>query len=179
MTILLNYLYQRIGKIVYHGPTFQKDFKKDKTIDVMISLINKKLLNFFLKKEDILVEGKSKAPIVGGNIALLIRSLKTKYEIKTRNRVLFLEAWQKDPAWIFDSLWQLKQAKKFDKCRGVILGNFKECGDSLPYLIAFFKNFKIPVILNQKFGHDFPNYTIPIGGICEINTQKQLLKIKQ
>jgi len=180
LTILLNYVYQITGKIQYHGPNLHLKFpKEDKSFFCLSNTLKQIPSNFSIKKSEILVEGKAKGIIVGGNLALLIRSLGTKYEIDTNNKILFIEAMDKFPAWIYDSLLQLKLAGKFNNCKGVILGDFLDCLDYEIYVDEFFKDFKIPIIKNQKFGHKLPNYTIPIGGNCLIDTQTKKWSIIQ
>ncbi len=72
---------------------------------------------------------------------------------------------------IFDILWQLKLAGKFEDVKGIILGNFIKCGDDIGiYIREFFKDFKCPVIINQSIGHGEPNLAIPIGEECIIDT---------
>jgi muramoyltetrapeptide carboxypeptidase len=180
MTILLNYLYQKIGVITFHGPHMSQDISKCKmTYECLINTLEKIPSIFKIKPEDIIFEGKAKGKIVGGNIALIIRSMGTKYEINTNNKIIFLEAVDKFHAWIYDSLYQLYISKKLEKCKGIILGEFKQCKDAEKYIFEFFKeyNIKIPIIKNQKFGHGFPNCTIPIGGDCIIDTKKGYWKV--
>ena len=180
LTILLNYLYQKTGKIMYHGPNLLKKFPpSDKSTSCLLDALARKKLIFKFTPEDILISGKARGVIVGGNLALLIRSLGTPYEIDTTHKILFIEAADKDSWWIFDSLTQLQQAGKFSTCKGVILGSFNNCPDHEAYLVKFFREFEIPIIYRQKFGHSIPNYTIPIGGLCEMDTENLLWRVSQ
>jgi len=180
LTILLNYIYQKTGKIVYHGPTFQHEFPNDGTLEFLRRALDGKSLKYPLKKENVLVDGNAEGKIIGGNLALLIRGLGTPYAISnTKDKILFLEGVEKSPMWIYDSLWQMKEAGKFDGVKAIIVGKFKDCEDYLPYVKAFFKDFKIPVILEQDIGHGFPKWTIPIGGLCKLDTSKDFWEVNQ
>ena len=177
-TILLNYLYSRFGQIHYHGPNVGQSFdESDPSIDFMKKVVlDKEPASFNLKPSDIMAKGTSEAPIVGGNLALLVRSMGTPYEFNSDGKILFIEASGKFPAWIYESLFQLLLAGKFDTCKGIIFGTFRKCGSYSQYLDHFIFNhlqkFLIPIIKNQPFGHEKPNLTIPIGGRCIINTSK-------
>jgi len=181
ITILLNFLNQKFGKRCLHGPNLGKTIEEfdKKTISCLFNAINKKNYQVRFKEKDILITGKSNANICGGNLALLQRSLATPYEIETNNKVIFIEAVDKDSQWIFDTLWQLKLAGKFDNVKGIILGHFTRCGKDIDkYIREFFRDFKCPIIMNQPIGHEEPNLTIPIGEQCIIDTEKMFWGIK-
>lgn len=180
-TILLNAIYQKTGKRCLHGPNLWKPVKKydKKTIACLFDAINKKNYNVKIKEEDIFKQGYAKADIIGGNLSLLERSLGTNYEINTDNKILFIEDTKMKDTWIFDILWHLKNAGKFNKVRGIILGYFTKCGkDTQDYLNEFFKDFKCPVLMNQPIGHSEPNLTIPIGETCFIDTKNKTWGIR-
>ena len=89
-----------------------------------------------------------------------------------------IEAVDKDEQHIFDMLWQLKLANKFDSCKGVMLGHFTKCGKQANKILKkFFKDFSCPVIMNQPFGHEEPNIAIPIGETCAIDTKNKFWRI--
>ncbi len=175
ITLLLNAIYQKTGKRCLHGPNLGKRntlFNK-KTINCLFDAITKKDYSVKIKEKDVFIPGYVKAKIVGGNISLLERSLGTKFEIETKDKILFLEENDKKGRLIYDVLWQLKLAGKFSEVKGIILGHFTECDkDTKNYLLDFFKDFNCPVIINQPIGHAEPNLTIPIGETCIINTEK-------
>lgn len=181
LTILLNFLSQKYGKRCLHGPNLGKSIEvfDKKTISCLFDAIDKKDYQVAFKEKDIFKKGFSKAPIVGGNLALILRSLGTPYEIETDGKIIFIEAVDKNEQWIFDSLWQLKLAGKFDNIRGIILGYFTNCGEDIDeYLKEFFKDFKCPIVMNQPIGHEEPNLTIPIGEHCIIDTKNKFWKIE-
>lgn len=180
ITILLNYVYQLTGKIMYHGPNLWKPFpENDTSTEYLLDAIAGKDLRYQFSKNDVLVAGVAEGIIVGGNLALLIRSMGTPFEIQTDNKIIFLEATDKDPWWLYDSLEQLKQGKKFTTAKAIILGSFNNCPEHEAYLFDFFKDFKIPIIMRQNFGHKLPNHTIPIGGLCNLNTDQEYWTIRQ
>lgn len=181
ITILLNVLHLKTNVRCFHGLTVSKSFEDfhPLTISTFLDAYNRKDYFFNYYEEDVLVEGVSEAKIVGGNLSLLGRTLGTPYEFDTKGKILFLEQNSYTGRMIYDILWQLKLAGKFDDVKGIILGNFTKGDESLPeYLTEFFKEFNCPVIMNQPIGHKEPNVTIPLGETCFIDTTDKRWGIK-
>ncbi|MFH1161890.1 MAG: S66 peptidase family protein [Candidatus Jorgensenbacteria bacterium] len=128
--------------------------------------------------------GSAEGEIIGGNLSTFLLLLKTPYCPSFKNKILFIE---EDPCMnkgmIERMLTQLVQLSDFRKLRGLVIGRFgsrsglasKEEGELLKILVS---NFDIPVVSNLDFGHTSPMITFPIGGRCEINTQRSLIKFK-
>lgn len=172
ITLLLNSIYNLTGSRCIHGPNVGKNGEvSKKSMDCLKDVLNKKNYRVSYGKEKILIEGVSESKIVGGNLELLGRSLGTPFEINTKNKIVFLEDF-KMKAWrVYDILWQLKLAGKFEDVKGIILGYFTDCGKNVDfYLKDFFEDFKCPVIINQPIGHEDPNLSIPLGEKCIIDT---------
>lgn len=125
--------------------------------------------------------GSEEGIIIGGNLTLLTACMGTKYEVDTRDKILFIEE-VNEPVYKIDRmLTTLALAGKFEQCRGVILGTFVGCerekkayegGFDLP-LEEVIENtivpFGKPIIHNFKAGHSFPQPTLPFGTRVQIN----------
>jgi len=180
VTILLNTIHQRTNARCIHGPNIGKNISlSKKSMISLINVLNKKSFIVNINEKDIFKFGNAEGIIVGGNLELLGRSLGTEFEINTDNKILFLEEYDMKSWRVFDILWQLKLAGKFDKVKGIILGYFTKCGNDISkYLIEFFKEFSYPLIINQPIGHSEPNLAIPVGEYCLINAQDKYWKIE-
>lgn len=173
ITILLNTLHLKTNLRCFHGLNASRPFEDfhPLTTSTFLDAYNRKDYFFSYFEEDVLVEGVSEAKVVGGNLSLLGRTLGTPYEFDAKGKILFLEQNMYTGRMVYDILWQLKLAGKFNDVKGIILGYFTNGDDSLPdYLVEFFREFNCPVIMNQPIGHDEPNVTIPLGEICFIDT---------
>lgn len=177
ITLLLINLSQNSRIRCIHGPNLSKSFEEcdRRTISSMLDCLNKRDYFNYFNYSDVLVRGRSRAKITGGNLDLIVRSMGTSAEIETSGKILFIEENEYEGRKIFDFLWQLKFSGKFDKIKGVILGYFKNSEDDPveKYLVEFFKKFKFPVVMNQPIGHEEPNLSIPLGEKCEIDTGKK------
>jgi len=132
----------------------------------------------------IINDGKASGRVIGGNLSTFLLLLKTPYCPSFKNKILFIE---EDPCvnrgTIERMIIQLFQILDFKQIRGLAIGRFGSASNFtrneeeklLKTLISTF-NINIPIISNLDFGHTNPMITFPIGGECEIDTRKKLIK---
>ena len=103
--------------------------------------------------------------------------------------IIFIEEIGESTYRIDRMLTQLRSAKKFKGCKGIVLGHFTRCDAQLgdPYyeystsLSEVFKDrlgdLGIPVMGGGPFGHEEDNVTLPIGISATMDTEKGVLKL--
>lgn len=136
-------------------------------------------------KTTLIVSGRSRGRLIGGNLTMVAATMGTPYEIDTRGAVLFLEDVDEQPYRVERMLRQLRLAGKFDQAAGVVFGEFVNCeaGDKntsftlLEVLEAVVKGLHIPCFHGLSVGHGYHKATIPLGVRAEINADQCLLKI--
>ncbi len=124
-------------------------------------------------------EGEAKGLLVGGNLALLAHLIGTSSEIKTKNRLLFLEDVGEYLYNIDRMLLQLKRACKLNKLAGLIIGGFSETKDTerpfgkTAYDIIHdqIKKFDYPICFGFPVGHEKENYALKIGVEYQLTIQ--------
>lgn len=176
ITLLLNY-FAKLGLITFHGPMINSDFNNNATLSSFldISSYNKAGYTYnFLDYHDNInfINPKSfSGKIQGGNLSMICSSIGTSYEVNTDNSILLIEDVNEAPYAIDRMITQLINSKKLTKCKGIIIGHMTDC-DLANYdrslttqevLIDRLSNLNIPTIIGIPFGHDYPNFTIPIG----------------
>lgn len=125
--------------------------------------------------------GKAEGSLIGGNLTLLVSTMGSKYELDTRNKILFIEE-VNEPIYKIDRmLTTLALAGKFEQCAGIIFGTFTGCereekayeGGLDLTLEEVINNtvvpFDKPIISNFKAGHSFPQPTLPLGTNVKID----------
>ncbi|HHZ01197.1 MAG TPA: LD-carboxypeptidase, partial [Tissierellia bacterium] len=129
--------------------------------------------------------GQAQGLLTGGNLTLLTATLGSKYEIDTKDKILFIEE-VGEPVYKLDRmLTSLALAGKFDDCAGIILGSFVKCerekkayeGGLDLTLEEVVDNtlvkYKKPIIYNFKAGHSFPQPTMALGTLVRIDADKK------
>jgi len=113
ITLLLIYLLQKCGLVSFHGPMVAGSFgckpmKISKTQFRKILTGAKEGGHLKAPQAQVLQERTARGKLVGGCLTLMCRSLKTPYEIQTRDGIVLIED-VNEPAYRIDGmLWQLK-----------------------------------------------------------------------
>ena len=115
---------------------------------------------------------------------MIISTLGTKYEIDTKDKILFIEEVGEYTYKIDKMLNHLQMAGKIEECRGIIFGEFTNCKkafDSDDEIINILEeialNNKKPTICNLKSGHCIPMVSIPLGMNCYMNSEDKIIKM--
>lgn len=126
--------------------------------------------------------------LVGGNLAVFVSLLGTKYLSDLNNKILLLEEINEPPYKIDRMFNQLRLSKVFDKVSGIILGNFIDCNEpdkekkSLTIEEVwndYFSSVKIPVIHSFPHGHIKDMVTLPIGSKIKLNATKGFIEFTE
>lgn len=184
--------------VTYHGPmAYMKelfDLEDDYTLNSLKHVIyDDSPLGRYQSPEgenlEVISEGKASGIITGGNLSLLVSTLGSKYEIDTRGKILFIEDVDELNYSIDRMLTSLDLAGKFEECKGIILGTWKGCraaefndGSRNLSLGVIFEEilgkYDMPVFNNFRAGHVYPQYTIPLGALVEIDTESGSIVFK-
>ncbi len=180
LTPLLNYISKKTGLVTFHGPMLTTAKEDDdvnfKHLYKLLTLRTTKGYEYDSEDCITLKRGIASGKLYGGNLSMLCSMIGTGYEIPLRNTILFIEDVNEPNYKIDKMLTQLKMAGYFDKAKGVIFGNFKNCGENtkdnpkgvLSIIEKIIENTRIPVLYNFNCGHEKEMLTLPIGAEVEI-----------
>lgn len=177
VTTLLTYFSDAAGWVTFHGPMVAKDWAHESGVDLpswQAALAGSTSWELDLSAgsgAEGLVEGAAEGTLYGGCLSILVASLGTPYEIQTADTILFLEDLAAKPFQIDRMLMQLKLAGKFDKVRGIVFGEMRDCvqaanqGYTLEEVVLrIVGGLGIPVAYGVRSGHvTAGNLTLPIG----------------
>ena len=131
-----------------------------------------------------LVGGKCSGIITGGNLALLVSTLGSEYEIDTKDKILFIEDIGENIYRLDRMLTSLDLAGKFKDCAGIIFGDFCDCTKSNEedfeldeLFLDIVAKYNKPCISNLKSGHCTPMVTLPLGAHCELDATNKIIKL--
>ncbi len=204
ITALLIAVNQLSGLVTFHGPVASSTFD-DFTLEAMKTVLmaekNRSLkidnvaagtttsyYSFSDERVTTIHPGLGKGRLTGGNLATLVSTLGTKYEVDTKGAILFLEEINEEPYKIDRMLTQLWLAGKLQECNGIALGNFRNCEAKGPafsnpslsltrVIEQCTSNLGIPVVYGLPFGHVRSKMTLPIGVTAELDASKKKLSI--
>lgn len=175
--------------VTYHGIMAASIKKWDYfTYSSLINALNFKdeliLKNPCNEKVISIYDGICEGKLIGGNLSLIVSTLGTKYEIDTKDKILFIEEIGEFTYKIDRMLNHLQMAGKFKDCKGIIFGEFTDCNkafDNDDEILNLFQEIAIknkkPTICNLKSGHCIPMVSIPLNMTCQMNSLNEEIKI--
>ena len=122
-------------------------------------------------------EGQVEGKLIGGNLTLMRSLVSGKYQVDFKDKILFIEelGFETDPAMASNALAYMKQNGVFEQIKGLWIGNYEhESNISLEQIVidVIGKEYPIPIIKSNNFGHIETKTVIPIGTKASINTNK-------
>ncbi|MBI2793214.1 MAG: LD-carboxypeptidase [Ignavibacteria bacterium] len=200
ITALLIAANQLSGIVTFHGPVASSTFDEF-TINGFTKVVMPSIVQMaahsadavpapFIFQDDRITTfsgGLGRGRLTGGNLSMIVSTLGTKYEIDTTNAILFLEEINEEPFRIDRMLTQLWLAGKLQTCKGIVMGNFRNCeakglsitGPSFTLQQVIEQrtgDLGIPVVYGLPFGHVRSKLTLPIGIEAEIDASKKSLR---
>jgi muramoyltetrapeptide carboxypeptidase len=191
LTALLTYFADAVPLVTFHGPMVAKDWAHADGVDLaswQSSLSTADPWDVALGAEvSGLVDGDAEGVLYGGCLSILVASLGTPYEIKTKGTILFLEDLAAKPFQIDRMLMQLKLAGKFAGIRGIVFGQMLDCVQTAnqdytlqEIVTRIVGDLGVPVAYGVRSGHvTSRNITLPFGVQARLSVRggKVALKI--
>jgi muramoyltetrapeptide carboxypeptidase len=130
--------------------------------------------------------GKAQGRLLGGNLTVLSALVGTPYLPKFDGAILFLEDVDEAEYRIDRMLTQLGQAGVLKNLKGVVFGQCTDCvnkGNSYggftlnDVLTQHLGSLGIPAYQGAYFGHIADQFTLPVGGLAEIDADAGTLRL--
>ena len=197
ITALQMAIYSQTGLITFAGPMVAVDFGAEQINPFaeenfwnMLTSNKKvgKILNPNNEKLFILNKGRGEGKLIGGNLAVLVSLLGSKYIPSFKDSILFIEEIGESPYRVDRMLNQLKLSGILKSINGILLGRFVDCYETdtekrsltLNEVIAdYFSDMKVPVMYNFIHGHVDNTLTVPIGAKSKINASRGFIEINE
>jgi len=182
VTAVLLAVFQRAGLVTFHGPVVRDVAGKDQqNLKSMISaLTDNGPLLIALNADGVVRPGKSRGPLVGGNLSLICHLVGTRYLPPLRGAILFVED-TGEPAYRLDRmLTHLRLSGHLEGLAALVAGDFEGCleDSALKQLLADrTKGLDMPVAAGLPVGHGRRNLTLPIGVEAEMDTDSGTLRL--
>ena len=174
ITILHGFMHQQLKVASIHGPmtgAFQEDNGINRYTLSLKDALEGKPVQFMSKHHAMNHSGKTKAPLVGGNLCLMAHAIGSNAAFDTKGKILFLEDIGEQLYNIDRMMLQLKRAGKLDKLKGLIVGGFSDCKDSdRPFgrtayeiIAEHVKEYDYPKAFGFPISHEKENLAVIVG----------------
>lgn len=189
-------IHQNCGLVTFHGPvatSINSEYSRTHAMDVLTrptatyksenSPENAASASPFFRSE-VIVKGKCRGPLIGGNLSLLAALAGTKFALRDlKGKILFIEEIGEPPYRIDRMLTQLRQSADLRSLAGVALGVFDDTSASagktaqpvMDVLRDRLGDLGVPVAYGLSFGHIRDNMTLPYGIEAEFDADNLTL----
>lgn len=176
----LHGLLTRSGVMSVHGAmsTFLANGGTDRTSTMLRDLLFGKVPSYEIPAHPQNIEGHAKGVLVGGNICTFVPNLGTKADATLgRDIILFIEEVGESMHNIDRQFRVLEMNGVLNRCKGVILGEFNDCGSEFTYenveamLREQIEKYHIPLLCGFPGGHGDVNLPLVMGATVSIDVR--------
>ena len=167
------------GVTTFHGPMLNTDFFEGLSPEIdewmWRSLAGDTPMRFSFERSNVLAAGSAEGILFGGCLALTTALLGSPYDYWVEDGIWFWED-VGEPLYRIDRmLTHLRLSGRFQRLRGMIVGQLKECGEERPdevdeLILEFAGDLGIPIVRGLPFGHFGNNLLLPVGQNMTLDT---------
>lgn len=129
--------------------------------------------------------GEATGELVGGNLSILAHIIGTKSDLKTNNKILFIEDIGEYIYSIDRMMQQLKRSGKLAGLKGLIIGGFTDIKDTeRPFgktvyeaINDLVKEYAYPICFEFPVSHSNKNYPLKVGVIHQLIVEKRSVQL--
>lgn len=156
------------------------DDKNQKELNYLRQLLFGNPIKYNFSNIKTIKSGQVKAPIVGGNLSILISCMGTKSEIMPKDKILFIEETDEYLYRIDRMLYQLYRAEKLTNIKGLIIGDMgikPNTGNPFTYNLEeiikeITQKYQYPIVMNFPTGHIQHNHPLLMGIDVELSVNE-------
>ena len=176
----LHGLLTRAGVMSIHGTmsSFLAKGGTDETSTLMRDLLMGKVPRYEVPAHTQNITGSASGILVGGNLCTFAPNLGSQADAtKGRDLILFVEEVGESMHNIDRQMRILQMNGVLDRCKGIILGEFDDCGTEFTYesvetmLHELLAEYHIPVLCGFPAGHDDVNLPLVMGANVTIDVR--------
>ena len=182
ITILHSHIFETCHVQTIHGqmPLNVPDGTKPSLESLRKALFGEPL-KYDLKGHILNKPGEVSAPLIGGNLTLLVMLGSSVSAMDFADKILFIEDVGEYMYSIDRMLWNLKRSGKLARLKGLIVGGFTDLkdneisfGSSLPEMVLkFVEEYDYPVCFDFPAGHIENNHALILGGTVTLCVEQE------
>ena len=179
---------QECGFVTYHGPMVSSNmvehFDQESKLAFFEALSAEDCYTYKAPEGlpiGVARPGRASGILTGGNLAVMCASIGTPCEMDTKGKILFIEELCEHIGNLDRYIYQLRNAGKLRDAAGILIGHITDCNlderdyDVVRVIMEATAELDIPIMYNIQSGHGFPMITLPMGGMCVMDTDTNQL----
>ncbi len=184
ITALLFAMFKKSGLITLHGPVLRDLLKGDgRNAEWLLKLMTSdELTTVNFPSGTAVKKGRAEGVVLGGNLSLICHLIGTPFLPSLRGKLLFIEE-KGEPLYRVDRmLTHLLLSGGLEKCAGLMVGSFEECGDPASVIDLVRERcsrLNMPILTGLPVGHGEHNVPLPIGVRAVLDTGTMSLEFKE
>jgi muramoyltetrapeptide carboxypeptidase len=184
ITALLFALFKKSGLITLHGPVLRDLLKGEgRNAALLLKLMTSdELTTVNFPSGTAVKKGRAEGVVLGGNLSLICHLIGTPFLPSFKGKLLFIEE-KGEPLYRVDRmLTHLLLSGGLEKCAGLMVGSFEECGDPASVIDLVRERcsrLNMPILTGLPAGHGEDNVPLLIGVRAVLDTGKMSLEFKE
>jgi muramoyltetrapeptide carboxypeptidase len=184
ITALLFAVFKKSGLITLHGPVLRDLLKGEgRNAALLLKLMtSEELTTVNFSSGTAVKEGRAEGVVLGGNLSLICHLVGTPFLPSFKGKLLFIEE-KGEPLYRIDRmLTHLLLSGELEKCAGLMVGTFEECGDPssvIDLIKERCSRLNMPILSGLPVGHGEHNVALPIGVRAVLDTRTMSLAFKE
>lgn len=190
ITVLHSHLFSNFKIASLHAPmaaAFNDGEHKNQYIQSLHDALLGKKADYKTEGNMLDQPGNAHGVLVGGNLSLLVNVIGTPSDIKTKNKILFIEEIGEYIYSVDRMMYQLKRSGKLEHLKGLIIGRFSDMKDTtVPFGQAvedaikdLVRGYDYPVCFGFPVSHDKENYALKVGVSYKLKVKKDFVALKE
>ena len=191
ITALQLAIWRKTRLVTFHGPMVGVDmadpmdhFTEELLWSVLTSAKRRGPIALPEGSGQVVVPGKARGRLLGGNLALLVSILGTPHQPDFTGSILFLEDIGEEPYRVDRMLAQLRNASILSRASAILSGQFTDCVPQDKTKPSFHVEEVIqeaahlagrPFLFRLPFGHESIKMTIPVGAQARVDADRRLI----
>ena len=185
VTVLHSHIHSNFGIETLHS-TMPLNISENKFTEESLESFRKALfgekINYSLKTSSLSRKGKAEGILVGGNLSILYSLIRTKSDINTNGKILFIEDLDEYLYHIDRMMMNFKRAGKLKNLAGLIVGGMSEMNDNkIPFgktankiIAETVAEYNYPVCFDFPAGHKNDNRVLILGREIKFNVDENV-----
>ena len=179
---------QNIASI--HGPmaaAFSKGVEGELFIESLRAILEGRSIECVAKAHEFNKLGNAHARLIGGNLCMIAHLIGSKYEFKTKGKILFIEDIGEYHYNLDRLVLQMKRAGLLESLDGLIVGGFTDMKDkssdfgasAYEIIQEHTAQYNYPTCYGFPISHDINNFAVKEGGMYNLEITKTQVTLNE